>query len=62
MVFRSVSQRSFGTQPAFVMALVVSLAALVLTASITSMVQAQIEPDKGAALSVRRAACDCSLG
>jgi hypothetical protein len=43
-----VRQRSFGTQLAFVMAMVVTVVALSLTAIVTSMMQAQIERDKGA--------------
>jgi len=62
MAFRFVRQRSFGTQLAFVMALVVSVVALVLTAIITSMMQAQIELDKGAALSAVGRSVTAALG
>jgi diguanylate cyclase (GGDEF)-like protein/PAS domain S-box-containing protein len=57
-----VRQRSFGTQLAVVMAVVVSVVALALTAIVTSMMQAQIERDKGAALSAVGRSVTAGLG
>lgn len=55
-------QSSFGTQLAFVMAVAVTVVALALTAIITSMMQAQIERDKGAALSAVGRTVTAGLG
>ncbi len=62
MISRFVRQRSFGTQLAFVMAVVATVVALTLTAIITSMMEAQIERDKGAALSAVGRSVTAALG
>jgi len=53
MLTRFIRRRSFGTQLAALMAIAVTVVALALTAIIRSMMQAQTERDKGAALSAQ---------
>ncbi len=56
------SRRSFGTQLAALMAIAVTVVATALTAIITSMMQAQIERDKGAALAALGRSVTAGLG
>lgn len=62
MLTRFIRRRSFGTQLAALMAIAVTVVALALTAIITSMMQAQIERDKGAALAAVGRSVTAGLG
>lgn len=62
MLTRFIRRRSFGTQLAVLMAIAVTVVALALTAIITSMMQAQIERDKGAALAAVGRSVTAGLG